>query len=71
MITQVENSGPISLRDYFAAQAMIALMSSDRWVRTMNSHAAAADREFKAALAQHSWAMADAMLAARGEGGAA
>lgn len=60
-----------TLRDFFAGMAMIALMSSEPWVRGMNSHAAAEDQAFKTALATHSWQMADAMLAARGQGGAA
>lgn len=53
------------LRDEFAGQAMIALMSNEAWVAGMNSHAAHEDMQFKTALARHSWTMADAMLAER------
>jgi hypothetical protein len=53
-------------RQYYAGQAMIALMSSAPWVEGMNSHAAEEDVEFKLALATQSWAMADAMLATEG-----
>lgn len=60
-----------TLRDFFGGVAMIALMSSEPWVRGMNSHAAHEDDQFKTALAVHSWQMADAMLATRGQGGAA
>lgn len=59
----------VTLRQYFAGLAMIALMSNDAWVSSLNSHAATEDIKFKTALAQQSWAMADAMLAQ--EGGAA
>lgn len=76
MNDQANTGGPalpqnVTLRDYFAGVAMVALMSSEPWVRGMNSHAADEDRQFKTALARHSWQMADAMLATRGPGGAA
>jgi hypothetical protein len=70
---QTNTGGPAlpqeTLRDRFAMAAMVALMSSEPWVRAMNSHAAEEDVQFKQALARHSWSMADTMLATRGEGG--
>jgi hypothetical protein len=60
----------VTLRRYFAGQAMIALMSNEAWVRSLNSHAADEDTKFKVALAQQCWTMADVMLATE-QGGAA
>jgi len=66
----------ITLRQRFAGQAMIALMSNEAWVRSLNSHAADEDTKFKRALARQCWAMSDIMLAeengaAARQGGAA
>jgi hypothetical protein len=65
------NCGPgvnegLSLRDYFAGQALIALMSSELWTRGLDSNAKPG--EFKAALAAHAYVLADHMLAEREKG---
>lgn len=56
----------MTLRDYFAAKAMIALAGSEKWINGMDRYAAKTGVEFKDALALESYKMADAMLAARG-----
>ena len=53
----------LSLRDYFAGQALIGLLGCPQWVRGVD--AAAGPGEFKAYVAAHAYAMADAMLKAR------
>lgn len=53
----------VSRRDYFAGQALIALMSCDAWVRGLD--AVTPKGELKDAVAAHTYAMADAMLEAR------
>ena len=55
----------MQLRDYFAAKAMIALMSNEPWLRGMD--AASDVGQFKSNLAAHAYLMADAMLKAREE----
>jgi hypothetical protein len=59
------DGGGMTLRDYFAAKAMIALMSSDRWVNGLDQHAGMNAIAFKAALASQSFMMADEMLKER------
>jgi hypothetical protein len=61
----VKHSG-MTLRDYFAGDSLIAFMSSDRYIRGLDDAAARSGVEFKSALAQQVYEMADAMLEARG-----
>jgi hypothetical protein len=57
----------MSLRDYFAGQAMIALMGSASWVRGFDDYRSTtkAKEEFKSGVAAHAYLLADAMLAER------
>lgn len=59
----------MSLRDYFAGQALIAFMSSPPWTRGLDDTLAQMDQrgEFKAQLSAHCYAMADLMLKARAQ----
>jgi hypothetical protein len=57
----------MTLRDYFAAKALIALASSEVWLKGMDKAAAQAGIEFKDSLALSSYRMADAMLRARSQ----
>lgn len=54
--------GGMTLRDYFAAKAMLGVLSSGAWKNIGTSHV---DEMSKVAFAVY--AMADAMLKARGE----
>ena len=58
----VDGAG-MDLRDFFAAHALIALMSSDRWVDGLDR--ATGDGGFKTSLSHHAYQLADAMLEAR------
>lgn len=60
-----ETAANMPLRDYFAGQALMALMSSPSWVAGLDS--VTPRNEFKAAVAAHTYLMADAMLKARNE----
>jgi hypothetical protein len=55
----------MSLRDYFAGQAIIALMSSPIWMKGADAAFSATSLEFKRGLAGHAYIMADEMLRAR------
>lgn len=55
----------MSLRDWFAGQAMVALMSSRSWVAGLDATAKETGYEFKARLAVEAYRMADWMLAQR------
>ena len=61
----------MTLRDYFAAKAMESLCVMPQFVSGLDKAAMNAGVPFKAALAQHCYEMADAMLAARQKRGAA
>jgi hypothetical protein len=63
---EVQYSG-MTLRDYFAAKALVALASSEVWLKGMDKAAAQAGIEFKDSLAFSSYRMADAMLRARSQ----
>lgn len=60
-----KQSEGMSLRDYFAGQAIIALMSSPAWVGGLDKAAAAGQANFKGSLAVNAYVLADAMLEAR------
>ena len=60
-----KTTAEMTLRDYFAGQAMIALMSSPSWVSGMDKAAAAAKCDFKSAVAVNAFLLADAMLETR------
>lgn len=55
----------MSLRDYFAGQALVACMSSPRWVEGLDISAAKSGSKFGEALAAMAFQYADAMLAER------
>jgi hypothetical protein len=55
----------MSLRDYFAGQALIAFCSCERFVVGMDIAAEKVSVGFKQAMAEHAYAMADAMLKER------
>lgn len=55
----------MTLRDYFAAKAIIALMQDSRWVNSLDNHAVKNGLKFKDALAFDAYQLADAMLKAR------
>ncbi len=55
----------MSLRDWFAGQALTCLMSSESWARGLDNECSAQGVPFKVGLAQHVYQMADAMLAER------
>lgn len=55
----------MSLRDWFAGQALVALMSNPGWVKGLDEVVGRAGCSFKASLAANVYAVADAMLAER------
>lgn len=55
----------MSKRDYFAAQALVACMGSDRWVRGVDAAAAKHKVTFAEAVAAMVYLYADAILAER------
>ena len=55
----------MSLRDYFASQAITALMSDQRWVNGLDDSAKKEGLLFRPALATCAYQLADAMLAER------
>lgn len=55
----------ISMRDYFAAKALVALLGSDRYVAGLDEACLKAKTEFKDGAAQMAYRFADAMLEAR------
>ena len=57
--------GGMTLRDYFAAQALIGLLSCEPWVRGLDSSLTTTPGQFKPYVAAHAYYMADAMLAER------
>lgn len=61
---RVKHSG-MSLRDFFAAQAVVAFMSSPQWVRSFDEAVRDEKANFKHSLAANAYEMADAMLKAR------
>lgn len=52
----------MTLRDYFAAQALIACMSNDRWVKGLDDRTAEHKLAFSETLAETVYRYADAML---------
>lgn len=54
-----------SLRDYLAAQALIALFSCEPFTVALDKAAKKEGWDYKAAMAQHAYQMADAMLTER------
>jgi hypothetical protein len=58
-------SGGMSLRDWFAGQALIALMSNKAWVTGLDAHCERFCLEFRPELARSAYETADAMLKAR------
>lgn len=57
----------MTLRDYFAAKAMQAFMSNDKWVRGLDDACMKGNTKFKDSLAKNCYGMADAMLKERDE----
>ncbi len=55
----------MTLRDYFAAKAMIAFMSSEKWVDGLDEECAEKKGDFKHSLALNCYVFADAMVEAR------
>jgi len=55
----------MTLRDYFAGQAMISLTSSELWVTGLDKAATQRTISYKQALAEQCYVMADEMLKAR------
>lgn len=60
-----ERLAGMSLRDYFAGQALASLDANDRGAVSALSGPDVSLEEDNRLLAKHCWAMADAMLAAR------
>lgn len=58
-------TGGMSLRDYFAAKAMVALMSSDASVRSMDAAAVKQNVGLSTCLVETAYRYADAMLTER------
>jgi hypothetical protein len=58
----------MTLRDYFAGQAVIALMSNPTWVAGLDKAASDNGYDFKHALAGSAYALADEMLDIRNAG---
>ncbi len=61
----VQDFASISLRDWFAGQALIAFASCAPWMRGFDAANTKAGGDFKAGLATNAYIMADAMLAER------
>jgi hypothetical protein len=59
------NEPGMTLRDWFAGQAIIALMSDAKWVTGLDDAAKLAKTDFKTALAHNGYALADAMMKER------
>jgi len=57
--------GGMSLRDYFAGQALIGLLSCDLWVKGLDDTIKTQPGQFKPYVAAHAYLLADAMLKAR------
>ena len=60
-----ESHNGMTLKDYFAAKAMIAFMSNEKWVNGLDAECARLKIKFRIALAKECYEMADMMLKAR------
>ena len=58
----------MTVRDWFAGHAMIALMSDETWVIGLDKACVKTGRSLKEGLAVNAYDMADAMIAERNRG---
>jgi len=64
-IARMNECGGLTMRDYFAGQALIGFLSCKLWISELDKVASKYGADFKPSLATNCYEMADAMLRAR------